>query len=153
MTSLHQWYLTHAVGNTYILHGVVSGHQKLPDAHSIRTSVLHSITQDEHDSCQFIFRTKNTEYHLTMEDCDYKRCRKFVQMFPVKGELPGYESWASQFERFAYKYERDHPDCEALDDTILLRLGNNCEYYFDSMDIKLNGVHLPTHMYPHIGMM
>lgn len=152
MTSLHQWYLTHAVGGMFILHGVVTGHPKLPDAHSIHTSYLHSVMQDEEVPCRFVFRTKNTEYHLTMEDCDYKRCRRFIQMLPVPGELPGLEQWASQFEAFAQEYEKDEPACEAPDDAILLRLGNNREYYFDSMDIKLNGAHLPTRMWPHVGM-
>lgn len=152
MTSLHQWYLTYVVGGMYILHGVVTGHPKLPDAYPIHTSYLHSVVQDEHERCRFVFRTKNTEYHLTMEDCDYKRCRRFIQMLPVPGELPGLEQWASRFEMFAQEYEKDEPACEAPDDAILLRLGNNREYYFDSLDINLNGAHLPTRMRPHVGM-
>ena len=86
-----------------------------------------------------------------MEDCDYKHCRNFVQMFQVAGALPGLEQWASQFEKFAQEYEKEDPTCEAPDNAILLRLGNHREYYFDSMDINLNGEHLPTYMDPHIG--
>lgn len=153
MTSLHQWYLTHTAGNTSILHGIVTGHPKLPDACSIHTSVLHSITQDEQEHYKFVFQTENTDYHLTMEDCDYRRCRKFVQAFPTSGELPGYTQWAAQFEKFAQEYERDLPGCEAPIGSILLRLGCHQQYYFDSMDIHLgDGSHLPTEMSPHVGM-
>lgn len=154
MTSLHWWYLEHIGDGRYILHGIVTGHPKLPDAYSIHTSYLLSISQDEQNPSNFVFQTKNTAYHQSMEDCHYERCLRFVQAYPTNPKLPGYDQWAAQLGDFVRQYEQqERPACEASAGSILLRLSNCQQYYFDSMDICTDGAtHIPTKMRPHVGM-
>ena len=154
MTSLHQWYLEHTGSARYILRGTVTGHPRLTDAQFIHTTRLQSILQDEDDPSQFIFCTKNTAYHQSMEDCHYGHCREFVAAFPSIPELPGYDGWAAQMEEFARKYEREEDvSADTPAGSILLRLSNCREYYFESMDICPDeNVHISGEMWPHVGM-
>lgn len=148
MAKLYQWYTEAIPGERVILHGVVTGHRKLPDGILIYTSPIQQVLRDPECEDGYIFESKNTTFYVSMSDCDYGQCTVMEN-----SAIPGLELWRSQLasysERYAQKPALPAADCGS----VLLRLGNNREYYFDSMDVHSGtGEYLNGDMQPHVGM-
>ena len=148
MTRLYQWYAEAIPGGRIILHGVVTGHRKLPDGMFIHTSPIRQVSRDPEREDGYIFESKNTKFHVSMEDFDYGQC-----VVSNNSAIPGLDLWLSELETYSKRYAGKETSCAAECGSILLRLGNNHEYYFDAMDVNPGpGEHLRGEMHPHVGM-
>lgn len=149
MTRLYQWHVAAITGGRVILYGVVTGHRKLPDGMFIHTSPIRQVSRDPEREDGYIFESKNTKFHVSMAEYDYSQ-RAATDNDPI----PGYEQWLTELEACSGRYAgKKTTPCEAECGSILLRLGNNHEYYFDAMDVAPEtGEHLRGEMHPHVGM-
>ena len=137
---LYHWRIEKSVhpytGKEYVLaHGVVTGHRRLTDTTFIHTSPVQHIEVDR-ETEQVCIRTKNTEYHCRLSECDFSK--------PGTCEfIPGLSEYAEKYER-EKEYDQD-------DNTILLILSDHESYYFKTALIKRSGVIHRGWMRPHIG--
>lgn len=134
MTRLYKWYFQKeedVIGVIPLLHGVVTGHRKLPDATKIHTSYVLSVEKGE--EC-IIVETMNTKYICGMKDCDYQKNREFLKYYDRMSVIPeGLEKFRDWLQIFAEKYENLEPVYSVSEGGVLLRLGNNRKCYFDSI--------------------
>ena len=152
MPKLHQWYFEQGNWDGLSVCGVVTGHPRIYDTMVIQTSRVEEVMQDANNSGQFLLRTANSSYLCHMNDCDYAKCRERWRLYEEIVNPVGFKTWTKQFECFAQRYERGYKPCVAKEKTILLRLGNHREYYFDGMDVNLgNGKCLEGLMCASIG--
>lgn len=156
MTTLYQWYTEVISYDGMILHGIVSGHKKLPDGMKIHTSWICSVHQDPENPEEFIFQTRNTAYHLSMAECDYARCE-----WLASNVTPGIALWVSKLEKYSDRFPERNVSCgvdssSVVEESpsILLRLGSHCDYYFDAIEaVQETGEHRKGKMHPHVGML
>lgn len=131
-----------------MLLGVVTGHRKLPDGMFIHTSPIRRVLRDPEREDGYIFESKNSSFYVSITDYDYGQCA-----VEDNGTIPGLDLWLSGLEEYSAQYAEKKASCAAEPGTILLRLGNNREYYFDAMDVDPGtGERLSGQMWPHVGM-
>ena len=121
MAKLYDWYLTkeeYGDKEYVIAHGVVTGHVKLQDSDFIHTSAVQKVTVS--DTGSVIILTMNTEFHCKMQGAKY-------DAFTDTTLIPGFDILK---EKYPY-IERDVYETDQ--DSILLVLGNNKQYYFGQM--------------------
>ncbi len=148
MTRLYQWYAETFEGGRLILFGIVTGHRKLPDGMSIHSSPVQAVLPDPEKENGYIFKTKKSEFHVTMDECDYERCR-----IASDGDIPGFDQWRTEQEWYSKQFATEKVPVVAVKGAILLRLGNNREYYFDAMDVDPGtGEHLSGGCSVHVGL-
>ena len=119
---LHYWYIEEADVDGEILrigHGIVTGHNRLPDAIDIHTSPIEAIYIDEEEG-ELVLTTKNSVYHCPLAYCKFKKQDKYSNI------IPDYEALKER-----YKDGLEYPSIEA--GKVLLVLANFCEYYFHSL--------------------
>ena len=155
MTGLYHWYLEkvelkNMEEEAYIAHGIVTGHPWLPELCPARTSAVTSIDVDPTAPDVIFLQTHNTKYHCHMREYNYEKCG-ILQEEDHTHAPKGLSEWLSRLEEYAAKYSKpQYP--KAPEGAILLRLGVNRRYYFDSMEINLgNGISLTTNSSIHIG--
>jgi len=114
MKTLKYWYIT-AYGKYAVAHGIVSGHERLPDGQKIHTSRIERVELRE-DGVVVIW-TKNSEYHCHINDA-------FFHRFDETGK-----SLLSNFELLKERHERklEIPDDG---DGVLVVLDAEAEYNF-----------------------
>ncbi len=142
MPRLYNWYIEKIKGSDegseLWARGIVSGHERLADGMFIHTSPIMTVTIEDEI---VIIQTKNTRYECSMENADYDR---FTESKII-----------ADFEVFREKYdvpkEKYVPELE--ENAVLLVLGNNRHYYFDSYHVNYNGKCESMYdVHPHIGM-
>ena len=152
MAKLHQWYFSEGCWDGLSICGVVTGHPRIYDTMVIQTSRVNNVEQVLHKPEQFLIHTKNSSYLCSMDDCNYAKCREYWELYQEIAKPHGFKEWEKTFECFAQRYEAGYKPCVAQEGTILLRLGNHREYYFDGMDVNLGkGKRLEGRMWGKIG--
>lgn len=148
MVQLSNWYLEKKGDGIYLAHGIVKGHPRFPDLLPIHTSAIISVKVD---TDAVLIQTSNTLYFCSMKECRYLKCRD-LRSQNHKNAPDGLCQWVSRLEEYIQKYEA--PQWEDMPEgAILLRLGTNREYYFDSMKIRLCGdEYISVDPYVHVGM-
>ncbi len=141
---LHDWYVgAHEIdGQMYhIGHGIVTGHQKLPDAIDMHTSAVEGIHIDE-EAGEVVLTTRNSVYHCPLAYCDFKSQDEYPDV------LPDYEKLKERY-RDAIEYPSIVPG------KVLLVLANFCDYYFHSLyyvpEDSEDGKCLEFSGWPHVG--
>jgi len=114
MKALKYWYIT-AYGKYAVAHGIVSGHERLPDGQKIHTSYIRRLELREDGAV--VIRTKNSEYHCKLGTACFHRFDEVGKRF-----LP-------DFKKLQEKYERklEIPDDG---DGVLIVLDSEAEYNF-----------------------
>lgn len=134
-TALHYWY----VDDRNIAHGVVTGHNRLPDALKIHTSQIIETAIDQ-ETNEAVIITNNTVYRCPLNYCRFEKQDMF------SNALPDYERLKEQ-----YKGTVIYPETEQ--GNVLLVLADFAEYYFHSLCVKdKNGKRVKYRGCPHIGM-
>ena len=138
MVRLYQWFFEEVnLGQKLILHGIVTGHPKLGEAVTIETSPVLSV--DRQGEC-LVVQTKNTEYVCEMKDRRHSGnpwCFVCHHSELYHSEERG--AWEEWFRKYAEKYKDKKIAYSIPERSILLRLGNNRKYYFDSMWVREPG--------------
>ncbi len=119
---LHFWYIdeqeyesgTHRIG-----HGIVTGHNRLPDSVYMHTSSVQAIHVDEEEG-ELVLTTMNSLYHCPLAYCRFKKQDNYPDI------IPDYDSLKEK-----YKDTIEYPSIEP--GKVLLVLSNFCEYYFHSL--------------------
>ena len=133
---LHYWNIT----SDLCAHGIVSGHPRLSDACDINTTAAQEILLDKENE-KLIIQTRNTEYHLLLAYCDFKKQEQ------NKDVIPEFE-WVYE----NYKDKIEYPKIE--DGKVLLVLSNFDEYFFHSLYCRYPGNKEPVEYRgsAHVGM-
>lgn len=142
---LHYWNVkeTEVLGKKYrFASGIVTGHPKVADTRSIKTSYIKEMHAD-FEKGELLIITKNNKYHCSLEYC----------LWEEQDEHPDY---ISEYEKIKEKYKDkiQYPSIEP--GKVLIVLADFCPYYFHSAyyvpkDSKTNEP-LPVSDYPHISM-
>ena len=123
MCKLYNWYLSRDESGRRIAKGVVTGHYRLSDGKFIHTSRIIGV---EMDGDTAMIRTKNSLYKCSMKDALYDE-------FEYTHMIDGFDEYR---ERFGQQTEEP---ANLNEGEVLIRLGNNREYYFDSVRMKYKG--------------
>lgn len=139
---LHYWYLDECMdcGEKFIIaHGVVTGHNNLPDSYEIHTSKVKNVVVN-HGTEEAEIYTMNSIYYCPLEYCDFMKQDKAPHI------IPNYKQIKEQ-----YQNKRKDPSIE--EDKVLLVISNFSEYYFDSLYYLPQGEKeiAEYNAYPHIG--
>lgn len=140
MPRLYNWYFREYIsrdGTTkMIAKGVVTGHERLLDATFIHTSTVKSVEVYGDD---VIIQTKNTRYECSMKEANYNKAEITKKVIP---NLDTYE------EKYANQDKNLVPFSGSDDETLMI-IGNNREYYFDSLYAKRGEKEIYID-YPHV---
>lgn len=141
MARLYKWYIEkkNKANSDSVLwaRGVVSGHIRLPDGMFIHTSAIVSVSLENET---VIIQTLNTRFECKMEDADYEK-------FTETNMIERFAEFKEKYDIPKVKYE---PDLKANE--VLLVLGNNRQYYFDSYHVNYQGKKKSLYDVPaHIG--
>lgn len=139
---LYNWYIDRykmSDGSEVLrAHGIVTGHDRLRDTTFINTSEVKEVTI-ENDIA--IVQTRNTRYECSLESAKY-------ESFEVPEVIPDFVVYRDRYSNLQKTKNN------VLDkDGVLIALGNNREYYFDSIYVKFEGEEkYSDQVCPHIGM-
>lgn len=133
--NLYNWYLSPKEDGTWIAHGNVTKHPRITDSCYINTTEVQDI---ELQKDAVMIYTRNTRYTCKFDNCDWEKEGSYVK-------IPGLESLKGQYQK---KETIDIPD-----HSILLRLSNGQEYYYDGAWVREHGKTEKLQMFPHVGMM
>ena len=148
MTRLFRWFAEMFEDGRLILYGIVTGHRKLPDGMPIHTSPVQAVFPDPEKENGYIFKTKKSEFHVTMDECHYELCR-----IASGSDIPGFDRWITEQEQYSMRFAAEE-SAAAVEGSVLLRLGNNREHYFNAMDVAPgNGEHLSGGYWVHDGLL
>lgn len=142
MPRLYNWYIDKCkVGDGFEVlraHGIVTGHERFMDTTFVNTSEVKHITIENEIA---IIQTRNTRY-----ECDLKSAK--YEFFEVPEVIPDFIVYRDKYANLRNK------ENHALEqDGVLLVLGNNKEYYFNSIYAKFGDEEkYSDQAYPHIGM-
>lgn len=140
MCRLSKWYLGYEMMGGVkrrVARGVVSGHYRLDDGKQIHTSQIKFI---EMEGDTALIRTRNTLYKCDMKDALYDE-------FKYTDLIEGFEEYRAKYS------DLPEPVSEVDDNQAVIRLGNNREYYYDSVHIKYKGQEeIITEPDVHVGM-
>lgn len=144
MPRLYKWYIVKMSGaegkGIRIAYGIVTGHAQLQDAIFIHTSEIEHVEVNGND---VVIQTRNSRYECRMEDADY-------EAFSDTSLIRDYELFREKYGDRNVK-GKEIPHLE--ENSALLILGNNREYYFDSFYVKYEGeVRSIENAHVHIGM-
>lgn len=135
---LHHWYIQYISSFDAIGHGIVSGHNRLPDGSDIHTSNVQSLYVNWADE-ELIMETKNTVYHCPLASCNFNRQDYTPDIVP-------------DYDRIREKY-MIIPTIEP--GKVLLALDSNAPYYFHSLYCvpadSPDGIPVEYEADPHIG--
>lgn len=140
---LHNWYiedhLSQRSGRYALAHGIVTGHNRLPDSIFCHTSKIRETYVNGEG--ELVVLTMNTEYHCPLNSCDWERQDQYVDM------IPDYENIKEE-----YKDKALRPSIES--GKVLLVLSNFDHYYFHSLYCVPEGAEQPCEYSgdAHIGM-
>lgn len=142
MARLYNWYIEKKnkmdPNSELWARGVVSGHVRLPDGLFIHTSTIASVTIEGETA---IIQTQNTRFECKMENADYVKFKE-TQLID---DFPAYKA------KYAIPKVKYKPDLK--ENEVLLVLGNNRQYYFDSYHVNYEGTKESLYdVHPHIGM-
>lgn len=119
---LHNWYIEDHMsqrnGRYALAHGIVTGHNRLPDSIFCHTSKIRETYVNGEG--ELVILTMNTEYHCPLNSCDWERQDQYVDM------ILDYENIKEE-----YKDKALRPSIEP--GKVLLVLSNFCHYYFHSL--------------------
>lgn len=131
-TRIYRWYISQRK-DYFILHGVVTGHNKLVDSCTIRTSPIQSARISE-DGLEVIINTVNTEYRCEIKNCNREKLQAYIDKADIKPD------WINMVMEAVNGYKPCESDGVQLEDnSILMILGNNAPYYFHSAYMTLGG--------------
>ncbi len=120
---LHYWYVReHGKSEDQLFrlgHGIVTGHDRLPDSIEIHTSPIEDMCFDE-EAGELILKTRNSLYHCPLEYCLFEKQDEYPDI------IPDYHNFKTKYYG-KIKYPSIEPG------RILLVLANFCEYYFHSV--------------------
>lgn len=140
MFRLYNWYLCrYPFNGSYVIvaRGIVTGNPRFSDCKSIHTSEIASVKMEGDVA---VVMTRNSVYYCDMKDADYDR-------FEVTDYIDTYEEYKERFS--GKRKERDIPDTNQ----VYITLGNNREYYYDSVHINYEGrIELIEEPLVHLGM-
>ena len=142
MARLYNWYIEKQnksnSDSELWARGVVSGHVRLPDGLFIHTSTIVGVTLENETA---IIQTLNTRFECKMENADYDK-------FTESQMIEGFDDFKKKYDNPKVKYEPNLKENE-----VLLVLGNNREYYFDSYHVNYRGkTEALYNAHPHVGM-
>lgn len=149
MPRLYNWFLSN-MKDTAIAHGIVTGHNRLPDAMNIHTSKIKDFIIKDNSSG--IIVTMNTEYEVERSEYNKERNNSYLNELKDRENL---QDWQKNLIEFLNIPEEPIQDVNynLEENSILLSIGNNREYYFDKMIVNdASGIHELNRVYPHIGM-
>lgn len=128
MARLYNWYIEKKnkvdPDSELWARGVVSGHVRLPDGMFIHTSTIASVTMEGETA---IIQTQNTRFECEMKNADYEK-------FTETKLIDNFADYKVKYDIPKVKYEPDLKENE-----VLLVLGNNRQYYFDSYHVNCAG--------------
>lgn len=142
MPKLYKWYIDkHKMSDKNEVlraHGIVTGHNKLRDTTFINTSEVKTVIIENGIA---IVQTRNTRYECDLECAQY-------DLFDVPEIIPNFDLY-----KMIYASEQKNKRVALENDGVVIILGNNREYYFDSIYIKFQGEEkYSNQVQPHIGM-
>ena len=120
--SLYDWYIDEHVsekGKYCVAHGIVTGHDRLPDSCYCHTSKIRTIYVNFEEN-ELVVITRNTIYHCPLEYCRWKEQDEYAHVIPDYAKI-----------KEQYKDKIPYPSIET--GNVLLVLSNFCEYYFHSV--------------------
>ena len=141
---LHYWFVekkeSDRTGEEYLqAHGIVTGHNRLPDATYINTSAVKEIIIN-HDTKEAQIHTMNTVYFCPLSYCNFKRQDQWKEII-------------SDYEALKEKYQDTRKDPTIEPGNVLLTISNFDEFYFHSLYYIPEGETEPIKYSasPHIG--
>ena len=151
MPRLYEWYISKHSLDYYLARGIVTGHSKIEDSTPIHTSVIQDFIVTDEEKGEALIITQNTEYKVKLCHLNKKLMQDFKKEIDADN-IPF--DWIRRAIDFTDKYVHIEEKHIANKNSILLVLGNNKLYYFDSMIVN-NGVDQLENkqVFPHIGMM
>lgn len=140
---LHNWYIEDHMsqrnGRYALAHGIVTGHNRMPDSIFCHTSKIRETYVNGED--ELVVMTMNTEYHCPLNSCDWERQDQYPDM------ILEYEKIKAEYKEKALR-----PSIEP--GKVLLVLSNFCHYYFHSLYCIPEGAEQPCEYSgdAHVGM-
>lgn len=124
MKTLKYWYITQYGQNCIVIHGIVSGHERLPDGLHIHTSNIEKVAMQEGGMVPI--KTINSEYHCSLHNAMF-------HAFHEKGR-----SLFPEFDMVRNQYERKL-EVPRKGDVVLILLDVEAEYNFVGAAFQVEG--------------
>ena len=140
---LHHWHIEREIEGCVEFsygRGVVSGHPRIPDTHSITTSNIMAVFVNWEEE-ELVLKTVNTTYNCPLSSCSWDRQDQYPEAVPEYEKI-----------REMYYGKKEFP--KIAPGNVLLALSNYDDYYFHSLCFIPPGESEPLDYcgYPHIGM-
>ncbi|WP_405322087.1 hypothetical protein [Frisingicoccus sp.] len=143
MPKLYDWYITQWTSNdgSKILqaNGIVTGHKRLVDTTFIYTSSVKEVSMEGDIA---IIQTMNTRYECRMDCANYEK-------FEATDLIPNFDAYRKKYGGGLRK-----KDIHLEEDGVVITLGNNRQYYFESIYARIKDQErYSDQAHLHIGMM